>query len=124
CAGFMSGPGATGEWALGRDNRPSGTKLRDALVAGLTECGVDVVDVGVVPTPLLYWSLFNLGVAGGIMITGSHNPAEYNGFKLCLGKESLHGHDIQTLFGHIHAAPSEVAGQVRHEDVVERYVQD
>lgn len=75
-AGLMRRRGVTGEVAIGRDNRPSGTKLRDALVAGLTECGVDVVDIGVVPTPLLYWSLFNLGVAGGIMITGSHNPAE------------------------------------------------
>ena len=98
--------------AVGRDNRPSGTKLRDALVAGLTECGVDVVDIGVVPTPLLYWSLFNLGVVGGIQITGSHNPAEYNGFKLCLGTESLHGHDIQELYSLI-ADAAAATGQGR-----------
>jgi phosphomannomutase/phosphoglucomutase len=116
--------GVSGEIAVGRDNRPSGRRLRDALVEGLTEGGVDVVDVGVVPTPLLYWSLFNLGVVGGIQITGSHNPAEYNGFKLCLGTESLHGHDIQTLFAHIDAPASNTAGRVRHADVVDRYVQD
>src|SRR5215213_10023922 len=74
-----------GSVAVGRDNRPSGRLLRDALVRGLTGCGVDVIDIGVVPTPLLYWSLHHLEVIGGIQITGSHNPPEYNGFKLCLG---------------------------------------
>jgi phosphomannomutase/phosphoglucomutase len=116
--------GARGEIAVGRDNRPSGAKLRDALVAGLTESGVDVVDVGIVPTPLLYWSLFNLGVAGGIQITGSHNPAEYNGFKLCLGTESLHGRDIQELYSLIDSPVADRAGRVREEQVVDRYVAD
>ena len=64
-----------GAVAVGRDNRPSGDALRDALVDGLTSAGVDVVDIGVVPTPLLYWSLHHLRVVGGIQITGSHNPA-------------------------------------------------
>ena len=123
-AGLMRRRGATGEVAVGRDNRPSGTTLRDALVAGLTECGVDVVDIGVVPTPLLYWSLFNLGVAGGIQITGSHNPAEYNGFKLCLGVESLHGHDIQELYSLIETANAPTAGRVRNVEVIDRYVED
>jgi phosphomannomutase/phosphoglucomutase len=123
-AALMRERGVAGEIAVGRDNRPSGQRLRDALVAGLTESGVDVVDIGVVPTPLLYWSLFNLGVAGGIQITGSHNPAEYNGFKLCLGTESLHGHDIQALYAHIDAPASGPAARVRQVDVGERYVQD
>jgi phosphomannomutase / phosphoglucomutase len=124
-AALMRSRGASGEVAVGRDNRPSGAKLRDALVAGLTESGVSVVDVGVVPTPLLYWSLFNLGVSGGIQITGSHNPAEYNGFKLCLGTESLHGHDIQELFGLIDTRPVGVSpGAVRSVDVIDRYVAD
>jgi phosphomannomutase/phosphoglucomutase len=123
-AGLMRDRGVRGEVAVGRDNRPSGAKLRDALVAGLTEGGADVVDIGVVPTPLLYWSLFNLGIAGGIQITGSHNPAEYNGFKLCLGTESLHGHDIRELYARIAAPAVERAGRVRTEDVVDRYVAD
>src|SRR5689334_14550351 len=63
-----------GAVAVGRDNRPSGTDLRDSLVRGLTSSGVDVIDIGVVPTPLLYWSLSHLDVAAGIQITGSHNP--------------------------------------------------
>src|SRR5690349_17867804 len=71
--------------AVGRDNRPSGASLRDALVDGLTGAGVDVVDIGIVPTPLNYWSLHHLPVAGGVQITGSHNPPEFNGFKLSLG---------------------------------------
>jgi phosphomannomutase/phosphoglucomutase len=123
-AGLMRDRGVRGEVAVGRDNRPSGAKLRDALVAGLTEGGADVVDIGVVPTPLLYWSLFNLGIAGGIQITGSHNPAEYNGFKLCLGTESLHGHDIRELYARIAAPAVEPAGRVRTEDVVDRYIAD
>ncbi|HET9684964.1 MAG TPA: phosphomannomutase/phosphoglucomutase [Gemmatimonadaceae bacterium] len=115
----------TGEVAVGRDNRPSGSALRDALVDGLTAAGVNVVDIGVVPTPLLYWSLHHLGVAGGIQITGSHNPPEYNGFKLCLGTESLHGRDIQHLLELIRrdAAPKG-KGSVRHEQVIDRYVAD
>jgi phosphomannomutase/phosphoglucomutase len=124
-AALLRERGVTGEVAVGRDNRPSGKALRDALVQGLTESGVDVVDIGVVPTPLLYWSLHHLGVAGGIQITGSHNPPEYNGFKLCLGTESLHGHDIQHLLALIrgNAAPTG-KGAIRQEQVIFRYVAD
>ena len=125
-ASLLRERGITGEVAVGRDNRPSGDMLRDALVEGLTSAGVNVVDIGVVPTPLLYWSLHHLPVVGGIQITGSHNPAEYNGFKLSLGKESLHGHDIQHLLALIRrgATTAERRGTVRHEQVIERYVAD
>jgi phosphomannomutase/phosphoglucomutase len=124
-AALMRERGVVGDVAVGRDNRPSGDALRDALVEGLTAAGVNVVDLGVVPTPLLYWSLHHLPVAGGIQITGSHNPPEYNGFKLCLGTESLHGHDIQHLLQLIRqgAAPSG-HGTVRPEAVIDRYVAD
>ena len=124
-AALLRERGVTGEVAVGRDNRPSGNALRDALVQGLTEAGTNVVDIGVVPTPLLYWSLHHLGVAGGIQITGSHNPPEYNGFKLCLGTESLHGHDIEHLLELIrgNAAPKG-RGSVRNEQVIDRYVAD
>jgi phosphomannomutase/phosphoglucomutase len=94
-------------------------------VDGLTSAGVSVVDIGVVPTPVLYWSLHHLPVIGGIQITGSHNPPEYNGFKLCFGTESLHGHDLQHLLALIraNAAPSG-QGVVRHETLIDRYVAD
>jgi phosphomannomutase/phosphoglucomutase len=125
-AALMRERGISGEVAVGRDNRPSGTALRGALVEGLTAAGVGVVDIGVVPTPLLYWSLHHLPVVGGIQITGSHNPPEYNGFKLCLGTDTLHGHDIQHLLQLIQRgqAPNGRAGVVRHEQVVDRYVAD
>src|SRR5687768_14323515 len=97
-AAYLAEHGIKGAVAIGRDNRPSGAKLRDALAGGLRECGVDIVDIGTVPTPVLYWGLHHLNVVGGIQITGSHNPPEYNGFKMSVGKESLHGHDITHLY--------------------------
>ena len=124
-AALLRERGVSGAVAVGRDNRPSGDELRDALVEGLTSAGVDVVDVGVVPTPLLYWSLHHLGVAGGIQITGSHNPPEYNGFKLCFGTETLHGHDIQHLLALIQRGGAPAGqGRVRREEVIDRYVAD
>lgn len=117
--------GITGAVAVGRDNRPSGASLRDALVRGLTESGLDVIDVGVVPTPLLYWSLHHLPVVAGIQITGSHNPPEYNGFKCCVGTGSLHGEGIQHLRHIIEAGQfREGRGQVRDEAIIDRYVAD
>ena len=111
--------------AVGRDNRPSGEGLRDALVGGLTACGVDVVDIGVVPTPLLYWSLSHLDVGAGIQITGSHNPSEYNGFKICLGTESVHGAELQELYRLASGTQFPAgSGTVRHETVIDRYIDD
>src|SRR5690606_16443823 len=101
-------------------NRPSGAALRDALVAGLNESGVDVVDIGIVPTPTVYWALHNLPVIGGIQITGSHNPPEFNGFKMSVGTTSLHGDGIQTLLGIITAQDFlSGSGTTRSEDVLD-----
>ena len=83
--------------ALGRDCRLSSDRLRDNLVEGLTRAGCHVIDIGVCPTPLLYFALFNLEVDGGFMITGSHNPPEFNGFKVCVGKETIYGAHILHL---------------------------
>ena len=82
---------------VGRDGRLTSPALRDQLIAGLTSAGVNVVDLGLCATPLLYFSLFHCDVDGGIMITGSHNAAEYNGFKMCVGKEALYGANIQRV---------------------------
>jgi len=117
--------GLTGAVAVGRDNRPSGDALRDALVRGLTSTGIDVIDIGVVPTPLLYWALHNLPVVAGIQITGSHNPPEYNGFKCCVGTGSLHGEGILHLRDIIARGTfPKGSGKVSHEAVVDRYVAD
>ena len=83
--------------AVGRDGRLSSPALFDGLMQGLLAGGVNVIDVGICPSPLVYFSLFQLPVDGGIMITGSHNAAEYNGFKVCIGKEAIHGEAIQEL---------------------------
>ena len=124
-ATLLRNRGVTGTVAVGRDNRPSGGMLRDALVEGLTKAGANVVDIGVVPTPLLYWSLHQLAVVGGIQITGSHNPPEYNGFKLCVGHDSLHGEGIEALRLLIDRSDlAKGSGSVRSEVVIERYVDD
>ena len=123
-ATLLAERGRSGAVVVGRDNRPSGEALRDGLVHGLTTGGVDVVDIGTVPTPVVYWALHHLDVAGGIQITGSHNPPEYNGFKLCVGTQSLHGEGIQRLWALREAGRSAVTGAVRTEAVLDRYVQD
>ncbi|PIW00599.1 MAG: phosphomannomutase, partial [Deltaproteobacteria bacterium CG17_big_fil_post_rev_8_21_14_2_50_51_6] len=83
--------------SLGRDCRLSSPGLASSLTEGLLGAGIDVCDIGVVPTPLLYYSIHTLDVLGGIQVTGSHNPPEYNGFKLCLGTASIYGKEIQKI---------------------------
>jgi len=82
---------------LGRDCRLSSPSLRARLLEGLLESGINVVDVGVVPTPLLYFSVLHWKMDGGVMITGSHNAADYNGFKLGVGPTTIFGEQIQNL---------------------------
>ena len=82
---------------LGRDCRLSSTRLRDALLEGLMDSGCEVTDIGVVPTPLLYYSAVHTQADGAVMITGSHNPAEFNGFKTVCGPNTLHGETIQEV---------------------------
>jgi phosphomannomutase len=83
--------------AVGYDGRLSSPMLEAALVDGLTAAGIDVVRIGLGPTPMLYFATTTLGVDGGVMITGSHNPPNYNGFKMMLGKKSFFGENIQRL---------------------------
>src|SRR4029079_2449758 len=82
---------------LGRDCRLSSPRLRAALLEGLVDSGCEVTDIGVVPTPLLYFSATHLEADGAVMITGSHNPSEFNGFKTMCGPASLHGESIQEI---------------------------
>ncbi|MEE9549786.1 MAG: phosphomannomutase/phosphoglucomutase [Candidatus Binatia bacterium] len=81
--------------AVGRDCRLTSDLYAEAVIDGLLSAGLQVYDLGVCPTPLLYFSLFHLDLDGGVQITASHNPSEYNGFKLCLGKDTLYGSQIQ-----------------------------
>lgn len=125
-AAYLDEHGKRGAVVVGRDNRPSGGELRDALVAGLTSAGVNVVDIGVVPTPLNYWALHHLDVIAGVQITGSHNPPEYNGFKLSIRDGSMHGEEIQRLYHIIQGGhtPGGKTGTVREEAIIDRYVDD
>lgn len=84
--------------ALGRDCRLSSPAFSDYLSEGLMSTGCDVIDLGTIPTPLLYFSIYTREYDSGVMITGSHNPPEYNGFKMMLGKKTLYGDSIQDLF--------------------------
>jgi phosphomannomutase/phosphoglucomutase len=83
--------------AIGYDARMSSPRFRDLLVAGLNATGCDAVLIGKVPTPVLYYAVFTKDVDGGVMITGSHNPPDHNGFKVCLGKATLFGPQIQEI---------------------------
>jgi phosphomannomutase/phosphoglucomutase len=109
---------------VGRDCRLSSERLRDAIVAGLVATGCEVTDLGMVPTPLLYYSAFHLDCDGGVMITGSHNPAEYNGFKIMCGLSTLHGEEIQKLRALIEASDFDAAesGSVKDYDIIAPYV--
>jgi phosphomannomutase / phosphoglucomutase len=89
------------EISVGRDGRLSGPKLRDALVEGILSSGVNVADIGMVATPMLYFSTYFLENASGVEITGSHNPPEYNGLKVVLGGEALYGEGLQQLYRRI-----------------------
>mgnify|MGYP001587178658 FL=1 len=89
--------------ALGRDGRLSGATLMDALKDGLKSTGCHVVDIGMVPTPLVYYATYTKAATSGVMITGSHNPPEYNGFKIMIAGEALSGERIQALYQRIQA---------------------
>ncbi len=82
---------------VGRDGRNSGPELQEALIEGLRATGRDVIDVGRVPTPVLYFATHYMNTGSGVMVTGSHNPPEYNGHKIMLGGDTLFGDDIQEL---------------------------
>ncbi len=82
---------------VGRDCRLTGESYTAALVSGLTRGGLDVIRIGVCPSPLTYFSIFHLDLDGAIMVTGSHNPSDYNGFKICVGRDTIHGSQIQEL---------------------------
>jgi phosphomannomutase/phosphoglucomutase len=83
--------------AVGRDGRLSSEDFKEALTEGLISTGCDIVDIGLCPTPVYYFSIFHLNREGGMMVTGSHNPPEFNGFKVSVGKSTIFGEEIQKL---------------------------
>lgn len=111
------------EVSVGRDVRLSSPAMLDALTRGLGRSGINVVDIGVCPTPLQYFSLFNLNVDGGVMITGSHNPPEFNGLKLSIFKETLYGDKIQEIRRLIEAGSAvKGRGTLRVHEIIPDYI--
>ena len=110
--------------AVGRDGRTHSPEMEAALVRGLTEGGLNVVRVGMGPSPMLYFAVATLEVQGGIQVTGSHNPADYNGFKLLLNGRSVFGAEIQDLGRRASEGDwSEGQGEVEEADIVDDYVE-
>ena len=110
--------------AVGRDGRLHSPELESALVDGLMECGLEVTRIGVGPSPMLYYATHVLDVQGGIQVTGSHNPPEYNGFKMLLNGRSVFGEEIQEL-GRRSAAGAWIDGDGSSEsaDILDSYVE-
>jgi phosphomannomutase/phosphoglucomutase len=110
--------------AIGRDGRLSGPDLASALARGIQNSGVDVIDVGRVATPMLYFAAHQLATRSGVMVTGSHNPPQYNGLKIMLGGETFSGETIQGLRQRIERADFSVgAGGYREHDIAASYLQ-
>src|SRR3954466_10232218 len=110
--------------AVGYDGRLTSPALGQALVNGLKACGLEAVRIGRGPTPMLYFAATTLETDGAVMVTGSHNPPDYNGFKMMLGKKAFFGADIQTL-GRLAAEGDvvpEAQGTDRPVDVADDYV--
>lgn len=107
---------------VGRDGRLSGPELASSLIRGLCEAGCDVTDVGMVPTPVLYFAANTLGPRSGVMVTGSHNPPDYNGFKIMIAGETLSGERIQRLYRRLQDGElSSGAGQCRQAGILDAY---
>ena len=113
------------EIVVGRDGRLSGPELAGALSDGLRAAGIDVIDIGAVPTPVVYYAAYRFNTGCGVAVTGSHNPPDYNGFKIVVGGETLSEGAIQDLYKRIatNALDRDGNGSLRHVDVVPDYIE-
>ncbi len=113
-------------FVIGRDGRLSGPAFIIALADGIRATGMDVIDIGQVTTPMVYYAAHELGTQCGVMITGSHNPPEYNGLKMVIAGEAIHGERIQGLYRRLMAGElvsAHVPGRLSHQDVRAAYLQ-
>jgi len=113
-----------GKVAVGQDVRLSSPALAKALIKGMASTGLEVVDVGVVPTPLLYFAIHRMRLTGGVMVTGSHNPPEYNGFKMCRGGTmTIYGDQIAQIGKDMEKGDFRVGeGSVESHDIIDEYI--
>ena len=124
--GTMAHEAGRTSFCVGRDGRLSGERLAGALMEGITSAGVDVIDIGMVPTPVLYFATVHFGNGTGVAVTGSHNPPEYNGLKMMIGGITLFADQIQGILARIRNEDwrtAEVPGTIRREDVVPAYLE-
>ena len=113
-----------GPVVVARDGRLSGPYLHNAMIEGITSSGCDVLDIGAVPTGVLYYAAHEMAAGSCVMITGSHNPPDYNGFKVMVGGDPLHGEQISDLYRRITEEDVRVGtGTVNRENVVSRYIE-
>lgn len=111
---------------VGRDGRLSGPSLSAALMQGIVSAGVNVKDIGMQPTPVLYFATHHFGCGSGVAVTGSHNPSEYNGLKMMLGGLTLFGHEIAAIADAIEAGDvikADVPGTIETVDVTPAYLE-
>ena len=109
--------------SVGFDGRKSSPELKDRLIKGLVQCGVEVIEIGLCPTPMLYFSIYQLECDAGIMVTGSHNPKNHNGFKISLKELPFYGEDILNLASIASNAQFiEGEGELKEEDVSQKYI--
>jgi phosphomannomutase/phosphoglucomutase len=123
--GTVMGEQGLREIVVGRDGRLSGPELAGALVEGLREAGVDVIDLGAVPTPVVYFAAYRFNTGCAVAATGSHNPPDYNGFKIVIGGQTLAEGAIQDLYRRIEsgAPTNDVHGSLREVDVAPDYIE-
>ncbi|MFB3078678.1 MAG: hypothetical protein ACE1Y4_11815, partial [Lysobacterales bacterium] len=113
-----------GPAVVARDGRLSGPYLHQAMMVGITSTGCDVLDIGAVPTGVLYYAAHELAAGSGVMITGSHNPPDYNGFKIMVGGDPIHGKELSDFYRRITEGDVLVGtGTVQHENVVPQYIE-
>ncbi|MBQ9419520.1 MAG: phosphomannomutase/phosphoglucomutase [Synergistaceae bacterium] len=113
----------SGAVAVGGDARLSTPRIKHALIGGVLSAGLDVIDVGLVTTPMLYWSLIKFNLSGGVMITGSHNPPDMNGLKLCFEHGTLWGDEIQHIRAIAESGNFETgAGKLTHSNIDDEYI--
>ncbi|EKD22111.1 MAG: hypothetical protein ACD_87C00149G0003, partial [uncultured bacterium] len=110
------------QMTLGRDCRLSSEAYHDIVGRGIRATGVDIIDIGLCATPMLYFSIRHFQADGGIMITGSHNPPDFNGFKICIGPDTIYGDQIQELRRIIESSSFATGeGTDRQEDITSTY---
>lgn len=110
---------------VGRDGRLSSKTLAGRLSQGLIISGVNVIDIGEVPTPVLYYATHKFNTGSGVMVTGSHNPPEYNGLKMVMDSKTLHGDDIQSIYQCLvdNKLVKNATGNIQHEDLMDDYIE-